>query len=105
MLFVVAAAMPAAGKTTTALRVQTSNPPRAVFGTDGREHVEYDLVLTNDFGGEATLRALSVRADGKPALTLVGDELAGATHKLATSDPVATIASGSSAYTQVDLVL
>jgi hypothetical protein len=76
-----------------------------VFGSDGREHVEYDLVLTNSFSGEATLGALSVRADGRPTLTLTGDALTAATHTLFTSDATATIAPASTAFTQVDLVL
>jgi hypothetical protein len=104
VLLLVLGTIPAAAKTTTALHVAASNPPEAVFGSDGREHVEYDLVLTNAFSGDATLGAVWVRADGKPALTLAGDGLAAATHKLFTSDPTATIAPGSTAFTQVDLV-
>jgi len=97
--------MPAAAKTTTALHVESSNPPYAVFGSDGRLHVEYDLVLTNAFVGPATLDAVAVRADGKPALTLTGDALTAATHTLLTSDATVTIAPASTAFTQVDLVL
>jgi hypothetical protein len=104
VLLLVLGTIPAAAKTTTALHVAASNPPEAVFGSDGREHVEYDLVLTNAFSGDATLGAVWVRADGKPALTLAGDGLAAATHKLFTSDPTATVAPGSTAFTQVDLV-
>jgi hypothetical protein len=104
VLLLVLGTMPAAAKTTTALHVAASNPPEAVFGSDGREHVEYDLVLTNAFSGDATLGAVSVGADGTPALTLAGDGLAAATHKLFTSDPTATVAPGSTAFTQVDLV-
>jgi hypothetical protein len=104
VLLLVLGTMPAAAKTTTALHVAASNPPEAVFGSDGREHVEYDLVLTNAFSGDATLGVVSVHADDKPALTLAGDGLAAATHKLFTSDPTATIAPGSTAFTQVDLV-
>ena len=70
-----------------------------MFGSDGREHAEYDLVLTNAFTGAATLSALSVRADGKPALTLAGDGLVAATHTLLASDATAT----STAFTQVDV--
>jgi Peptidase family M23 len=104
VLLLILGAMQAAAQTTTALHVAASNPPEAVFGSDGREHVEYDLVLTNAFSGDTTLGAVSVRADRKAALTLAGDGLAAATHKLFTSDPAATIAPGSTAFTQVDLV-
>jgi len=64
---------PLAGGKTTALGGAASNPPGAVFGSDGREHVEY-VVLTNAFSGDATLGAVSVRADDGPAPTLAGDE-------------------------------
>ena len=103
VLVFVPGTMPAAAKTTTALHVEASNPPYAVFGSDGRLHVEYDLVLTNAFVGPATLDAVAVRADGKPALTLTGDALTAATHTLLTSDATVTIAP--TAFTQVDLVL
>ena len=105
VLVFVPGTMPAAAKTTTALHVEASNPPYAVFGSDGRLHVEYDLVLTNAFVGPATLDAVAVRADGKPALTLTGDALTAATHTLLTSDATVTIAPASTAFTQVDLVL
>ena len=105
VLVFVPGTMPAAAKTTTALHVESSNPPYAVFGSDGRLHVEYDLVLTNAFVGPATLDAVAVRADGKPALTLAGDALTAATHTLLTSDATVTIAPASTAFTQVDLVV
>ena len=105
VLVFVPGTMPAAAKTTTALHVEASNPPYAVFGSDGRLHVEYDLLLTNAFAGPATLDAVAVRADGKPALTLAGDALTAATHTLLTSDATVTIAPASTAFTQVDLVV
>jgi len=106
VLVFVPGTMPAAAKTTTALHVESSNPPYAVFGSDGRRlHVEYNLVLTNAFAGPATLDAVAVRADGKPALTLTGDALTAATHTLLTSDATVTIAPASTAFTQVDLVV
>ena len=42
-------------ETTSALRVEVSGPPQAVFGSDGREHIEYDLIITNAFTADATL--------------------------------------------------
>jgi hypothetical protein len=47
-LCLVAAANVGAAQT-TALAVQVATPARAVHGSDGREHVEYDLVITNAF--------------------------------------------------------
>jgi len=56
---------PLAGGKTTALGGAASNPPGAVFGSDGREHVEYDLVLTNAFSGDATVRSRCAPTTGR----------------------------------------
>jgi hypothetical protein len=32
---------------TTALQVQAARPPQRVHGSDGCEHIEYNLVITN----------------------------------------------------------
>ena len=45
---------------TTALQVTAPGPPRFVYGSDGRTHVDYDLVITNTFTAGATLRSLTV---------------------------------------------
>ena len=34
--------------------------PQRVHGSDGREHIEYDLVITNPFTAEVTLTSLVV---------------------------------------------
>jgi hypothetical protein len=87
-----------------ALAVQAAGAPQRVHGSDGREHVEYDLVVTNVFSADATLLSLEVRGDGRPLLTLTGDALAAVTLRLASADPTASIAPASTAYMQVDLV-
>jgi len=45
---------------TTALQVQAARPPQRVYGSDGREHIEYNLVITNDFTADAT-RPFTIR--------------------------------------------
>ena len=49
----------------TALQVSAPGPPRYVFGSDGREHVDYDLVITNAFTAEVTLKSLTVTEAGQ----------------------------------------
>jgi murein DD-endopeptidase MepM/ murein hydrolase activator NlpD len=105
LLIWVGAATPGAARTTAALQVRAAGAPQRVHGSDGREHVEYDLVVTNVFSADATLTSLQVRGDGRLLLTLTGDVLAAATHRVFSTDPTASIASASTAVTQVDLVL
>jgi len=103
LVWLVAAAP--AGARTTALRVEATGTPEYVHGSDGREHVEYDLVITNAFTAAATLKSLEVRGDGKRLLTLKGASLATATRRLQGSTPTVNIAAASSAVTYVDVVL
>lgn len=84
LLIWVGAATPGAARTTAALQVQAAGAPQRVHGSDGREHVEYDLVITNVFSADATLTSLQVRGDGRLLLTLTGDALAAATHRVYT---------------------
>jgi hypothetical protein len=49
---------------TTALTVQVATQARAVHGSDGRVHVDYDLISTNGFTAPVTLDSIEVR-DGK----------------------------------------
>jgi hypothetical protein len=76
-----------------------------VFGSDGRERVEYDLVVSNVFSADATLQSLEVRGDGRRLFTLTGDGLTEVTRKLFTEDPTATIPAATAAFIQVSLVL
>jgi murein DD-endopeptidase MepM/ murein hydrolase activator NlpD len=104
LLVWVLAATPA-GARTTALQVEATGTPKYVHGSDGREHVEYDLVITNAFTAAATLTSLEVRGDGKRLLTLKGAALATATRRLQGSAPTVNIAAASTAVTYVDVVL
>src|SRR5436305_6959503 len=95
-----------AARTTSALRVELSGAPQRVHGSDGREHLEYDLVITNAFPGEVTLRSLQVRGGGRRLLSHSGAALGDGTLHLATSAPTGgRIAPASSVVTQVDVVL
>jgi hypothetical protein len=94
-----------AGARPTALQVEATGAPQFVHGSDGREHVEYDLVITNVFTAGATLKSLEVRGDGKRLLVLRRVALAAVTHRPFGSVPTAHIAPGSTVVTQVDIAL
>ena len=58
LLCLVASAFAARGATAIAVQATTS---RAVYGSDGREHIDYDLVTTNAFTPPAAVEARSSR--------------------------------------------
>ena len=64
----------------TALQVTAPGPPRFVYGSDGRTHVNYDLLITNVFTAGATLRSLTVSSGGTTLLRLADGALAEHTH-------------------------
>ena len=94
-----------AGARPTALQVEAPGAPQFVHGSDGREHVEYDLVITNVFTAEATLKSLEVRGDGRRLLVLRGAALAAVTLPPFGSAPTARIAPAATVVTLVDIAL
>jgi len=73
----------------TALLVSATNRPLRVPGSDGLQHLEYDLIVTNVFTTPVSLTALEVRSDsGRALLRLTGDDLATVTEGLLTQSPV-----------------
>jgi hypothetical protein len=89
----------------TALHVAATGPPQRVHGSDGREHIDYDLVITNSFTAEVTLTSLVVRGGGRKLLTLKGNALTAVTHPLGIGDPTRRIPRSSAVATLVDIVL
>jgi Peptidase family M23 len=75
---------------TTALAVTAPGPPRHFRGTDGRVHIDYDLLITNAFTADVTLRSLEVmNGRGKRLLRLEGEALGAVTVGLPpTGNPV-----------------
>ena len=55
-------ASPAARLTTTAIVVAATNDPLRVPGSDGVDHLEYDLLVTNGFAAPVTLTSIAVTA-------------------------------------------
>jgi hypothetical protein len=92
------------GATAIAVRATRS---RAVYGSDGREHIDYDLVITNAFTGPVRLESLRVRGGGKTLLTLTGSALAAKTFQnwLTASTPTAVIPIGSTVASFIDVAL
>ena len=87
------------------LAVSASGAPQSVHGTDGREHIEYDLLVTNSFSTEVAPTSLVVRGGGRTLLELSGDALANATQFLGGGGPTATIPASSTAAMHVDVVM
>ncbi len=80
----------------TALLVTATNAPLRVLGSDGMEHLEYDLIITNVFTAPLTLTAVEVIApDERRLLRLAGDTLA------ANTEPVYFPAPGASRISQI----
>src|SRR4051794_951306 len=53
----------------TAIVVSALGAPVGVLGSDGQEHLEYDLLVTNAFSAPVTLTAVDVvTPDGTPLL-------------------------------------
>jgi hypothetical protein len=89
----------------TALQVAAIDAPQRVHGSDGREHIDYDLVITNSFTAEVTLTSLVVRSGGKRLFTLTDDALAGHTLPFGGGAPTRSIPASSTVVTFVDVVL
>ena len=77
-----------------------------VRGDDGKDHVEYDLLVTNVFDGPVTLTAIDVTdAAGKVLVHIDGDILAQATQTLLDEKPTKAIPASGSVAVEVDLIL
>jgi hypothetical protein len=89
----------------TAIQVNAVGRPQFVFGSDGRTHVEYDLVITNAFTAEVTLRSLTVGAGDRTLLTLSGQALAAHTVTFLAGKPSAEIPPSAARLVLVDVVM
>jgi hypothetical protein len=86
------APQPQAGETTTALTVSAINPPIRLFGSDGKTHLEHDLILQSMFSAPVTVTSIEVLApDGSSLLKLDGDDVAKFTTPAFTGAPTAVV--------------
>jgi hypothetical protein len=106
-MFATAAA--AAGKAkpeVTAIMVSPIHDAQVVRGDDGKDHVEYDLLVVSVVGDPVTLSSVTVLDPaGKELGRIDGDTLAAATQNLFTHAPVPAIPSSGAVAVEVDLAL
>ena len=99
-------ASPAVGEKTTAIVVSATNDPLRVSGSDGVDHLEYDLLVTNGFAAPVTLTSIAVTApDGETLLRLEGDALVTATQPLLGRTPTAAIPASGTVAVVMDVTV
>lgn len=101
-----AAADPPVSQTTTAIVVSAINQPLPVLGSDGKKHLEYDLVSTNVFPFPVTLTLIEVTTvDDQQLLRLAGDALKAMTQPLLTPTPTDQIPASGAVATLIDVIV
>ncbi len=90
----------------TAITVRPIHEAQVVRGDDGKDHVEYDLLVVSVVGDPVTLSSVTVldRA-GNELGRIDGDTLTAATQNLFTHAPVPAIPSSGAVAVEVDLAL
>jgi hypothetical protein len=97
---------PATGVRTTAIVVSATNDPLRVSGSDGVDHLEYDLLVTNGFTAPVTLTAITVTTlEGATLLQLEGDDLVTATQPLLGRTPTAAIPASGTVAVVMDVTV
>jgi Peptidase family M23 len=90
----------------TAIFVKPIHEAQVVRGDDGKDHVEYDLLVDNAVGDPVTLTSVTVLDPaGKELGRVDGNTLAAATQNLYTHAPVPAIPSSGAVAVEVDLAL
>ena len=90
----------------TAIVVSAIGGPIGVPGSDGLQHIEYDLVVTNVFSSPVLLSTIEVLAlDGNPLLSLAGDDLVAATQPLLGLTPLEEIPASGTAAVIIDVAV
>jgi len=91
---------------TTAILVAATNAPLRVAGSDGADHLDYDLIVTNAFTAPVTLTAIDVLApDGTRLLHLAGAALVQATQPLLGATPTAQLPVSGTVAVVMDVVV
>ncbi len=90
----------------TAIMVRPIHDAQVVRGDDGKDHVEYDLLVVNVVGDPVTLSSVTVLGPaGRRLGRLQGHKLVAATQNLYTHTPVRRIPSSGAVAVEVDLAL
>jgi hypothetical protein len=97
---------PASTEQPSAILVQPIHDAQVVPGDDGKDHVEYELMVVNVYLEPVTLTSVTVLDPaGKELGRIDGDTLAAATQALLTRAPTPEIAPSASVAVDVDLAL
>jgi murein DD-endopeptidase MepM/ murein hydrolase activator NlpD len=89
----------------TALLVSATGAPRSVTGSDGMEHTEYDLIITNAFTAPVTLSTVEVTTlDGQLLLRLEGEALVAVTQPLLGMTPTEEVPVSGTVAVMIDVV-
>ena len=100
------APQPQAEVTTTALTVSQIHSPLRLVGSDGKTHLEYDLLLQSMFSAPVTVTSIEVLApDGTSLLKLAGDDVAKVTTPAFTGAPTAVVPPSGTLGTVIDVVV
>jgi hypothetical protein len=95
-----------AAEPSTAITASPFYQAHIVRGDDGKDHVEYDLLVTNVFDGPVTLTAIDVMdAAGRVLMRIEGGILDRATQSLFTQQPAKAVSASGSVAVEVDLIL
>ncbi|HEY3671739.1 MAG TPA: M23 family metallopeptidase [Acidimicrobiia bacterium] len=90
----------------TAIFVQPIHDAQVVRGDDGKDHIEYDLLVVNVFDSPVTLTSVTaLGAGGKQLTQLGGAELDAATETLYDKTPSATIPDSAAVAVNVDVAV
>ena len=91
---------------TTALKASVIHEPLYVRGSDGKVHLEYDLLSTSVFPDPVRLTKVEVLADdGRRLLNLEGDDLKARTQPLGDTTPTSKVPPSSAVATLIDVVV
>ena len=94
------------GGVPSAAILASATTPRAIIGSDGQRHVNYDLLITNTYLAPVTLSAIdTLAADGTRLQTLSGDDLVTATQPVLGAEPQAAIPPSATVAVVMDLPL
>jgi hypothetical protein len=91
---------------TTALKASVIHEPLYARGSDGKVHLEYDLLSTSVFPDPVRLTKVEVLADdGRRLLNLEGDDLKARTQPLGDTTPTSKVPPSSAVATLIDVVV
>lgn len=91
---------------TTAIFVSAINEPMHVMGSDGMEHIEYDLIITNAFNAPITLTSIEVNTpDGRQLLKMAGEDLKQNLQLLLGEEPTGEIPASGSVAAVIDVIV